>query len=252
MPKRDDVIDHLNCLLDATRMADYGPNGLQVEGKDEVMRIVTGVTASDRFLDEAARRGADLVVVHHGVLWNHQAPVVRGALKKRLTRLLDAGMTLLAYHLPLDRHAEHGNNAPALRDLGVSELLPFALCKGSFVGWKGVLAVPLPVTEFVRRVEQYYDVRAVAFLGGPPEVRTVGLVSGAAQGELSTAVSEKLDAFITGEVSEYNYHLAHEEGIHHLSVGHHASERVGPRRLAAHLSAHFGIEATFLDVPNPV
>ena len=252
MVRRDEIVSALDAFLDSTRIQDYGPNGLQVEGAEEVRRVVTGVTASEELILSAARAGAQMTVVHHGIFWNGQSPVLRGSMLKRVRALLDARISLVAYHLPLDRHPEIGNNAPALRDLGAEDLQPFAMAKGTAVGWKGRFASPLSPEELVARVGRVYGVWPTAFLHGPAEIRTVGLVSGAAQGEAVTAVNERLDAFLTGEISEFNFHLAKEEGLHHLSIGHHASERIGPQRLAVWLATTFGIEASFLDVPNPV
>ncbi len=251
MHLRDEVIEHLDRIYESQLVQDYGPNGLQVEGRADVQRIATGVTASLEFLTAARDFGADLAIVHHGIFWNGASPVLRGSLGKRVRLLLESGMTLLAYHLPMDRHAEVGNNAPALRAWGVTDLLPFAVAKGVSVGWRGRFETPLPVDDVVARIRKYYDAEPLSFLHGPPVVRTIGLVSGAAQGEIHAAIAAKLDLFVTGEVSEYNLHLAKEEGIHHLSVGHHASERVGPRALAAYCARTFGIPAAFLDFPNP-
>jgi len=252
MVQRDDVMKHLDVLLEIEGVDDYCPNGLQVQGCAEVERIATGVTASLAFIEEAVAAGAQLLVVHHGILWRGQSHVLSGHFKKRVKALLDADVTLLAYHLPLDRHAEVGNNAPALHDLGAFDLEPFAPHGGACVGWKGRFQTPLAPGELLERLRGYYGSEPTAFMEGPEEIRTIGLVSGAAQRDVETAVSEGLDAFVTGEISEFNPHLAREEGIHHFSVGHHASERIGPRRLADHLADFFGIDATFIDVPNPV
>jgi dinuclear metal center YbgI/SA1388 family protein len=253
MAPRDTLIRELDTLLDIAAGEDYGPNGLQVEGVEEVSRVITGVTASLALIEEARARSAQMLVVHHGIFWNHQSPVLRGSLLRRVRAILEGGISLLAYHLPLDRHPEVGNNAPALRALGAEGLLPFARAKGASVGWKGCFRTPISPRELLERIQRVYGVsEPVAFLEGPGEIRTVGLVSGAAQGELTTAIAEGLDAFLTGEVSEYNFHLAKEERIHHISLGHHASERIGPRNLAAWISERFPVDAEFVDVPNPV
>lgn len=251
MIQRDLLVESLNRYLEIDGVQDWCPNGLQVEGSSEVHRVVTGVTASEALIHAAAKAGAQLVLVHHGILWNGQSHVLRGSLLKRVRALLDAQLSLVAYHLPLDRHPDVGNNAPALRELGVRELEPFAPCKGVLAGWKGRFETPISADELLRRLQSVYGVKPLAFLHGPDEIRTIGLVSGAAQGELTTAVNERLDAFITGEVSEFNFHLAQEERIHHVSVGHHASERIGPRCLAAYLARAFPVEAAFIDIPNP-
>jgi dinuclear metal center YbgI/SA1388 family protein len=251
MISRDELVRHLDTLLEIDLFQDACPNGLQVEGRAEVGKVVTGVTSSLALIEEAVRRRADAIVVHHGIFWNGASPVLRGSMKKRVRALLGADLNLLAYHLPLDRHAEVGNNAPALRALGGIDLEPFGVWGGQPIGWRGKLAEPVAAKEFLARVEKYYDAKATAFLAGPVTIRTVGIVSGAAQKDASKAVLAGLDCFITGEISEPNLHIAKEEGLNHVSVGHHASERVGPRALAAYLSRTFGIEAEFVDVPNP-
>ena len=248
---RDVFAARLDAYLESGLFTDYGPNGLQVEGRADIRRVVTGVTASLALLEAAVLRGADAVVVHHGIFWDGASPVLRGALKKRVSTLLSSGMSLFAYHLPLDAHPEVGNNAPALRDLGLVDLLPFAIHKGRAVGWRGRLPIAEPAAVFAARVGAYYGTTPTGFLFGPPLVSTVGLVSGAAQSDANKAVAAGLDCFMTGELSEYNLHLAKEEGMHHLSVGHHASERVGPRNLARYIAAEFGVEAVFVDCENP-
>lgn len=251
MVPRDELVRHLDTLLEIGLFEDACPNGLQVEGRAEVRRVVTGVTSSLALIEEAVRRKADAIVVHHGIFWAGASPVLKGSMKKRVRALLDADLNLLAYHLPLDRHSEVGNNAPALRALGGVDLEPFAPHGGQPIGWRGRLATPVLAKDFLARVEGYYGARATAFLAGPPVIRTLGLVSGAAQKDASRAVAAGLDCFITGEISEPNLHLAQEEGLHHISIGHHASERVGPRELAAYLARTFGVAAEFVDVPNP-
>lgn len=245
----------LDDLLDSSRFTDYGPNGLQVEGRPEINRVITAVTASLRAIEAAVAGGADALVVHHGIFWNHQSPVLRGHHLKRVRALLEAGVNLYAYHLPLDHHPEVGNNAPVLRGLGVEDLEPFAEAKGATIGWKGRLPEPRPAAEFLSALRSLYGLEETAplhaFLEGPDPVRSVGICSGGAQGALGTAIAEGLDAFVTGEISEYNLHLAREEGIHHVSVGHHVSERIGPRLLADWLEREQGLEARFLDFPNP-
>lgn len=249
---RDAFLARLDEILTPHLFTDYCPNGLQVEGREDVRVVVTGVTASQALIDAAAARGADAIVVHHGILWNGASLVVKGSHRRRLETLLRHGLTLAAYHLPLDRHPDVGNNAPALRDLGLVDLAPFAAHKGTPIGWKGRFETPIDPSELVARVASYYGRAPLAFLDGPDRISTLGLVSGAAQGDLGKAVEERLDAFVTGEVSEPQWHLAKEERVHFLSVGHHASERVGPRRLAEWITTHLGLDATFVDIPNPV
>lgn len=253
MMDRDAFVRRMDELLEVDAVScDWGPNGLQVEGGPEVHRVITGVTSSLALIEAAVERDAQAIVVHHGIFWNHESRVLVGALKKRVATLLRSGITLLGYHLPLDRHPHVGNNAPALRALGCTDLEPFAWAKGVSVGWKGRFESPISPDDLVGRVRAYYGVDApLTFLEGPDRIRTIGLVSGGAQGELTTAVGEGLDAFMTGEVSEYNLHIAQEEGIHHLSIGHHATERVGPKCLAEWMNGNLDVEAEFVDIPNP-
>jgi dinuclear metal center YbgI/SA1388 family protein len=251
MVARDELVRHLDTFLEIGLFEDACPNGLQVEGRPEIRRVVTGVTSSLALIEEAVRRKADAIVVHHGIFWAGGSPVLRGSMKKRVRALLDAEMNLLAYHLPLDAHSEVGNNAPALRALGGVDLEPFAPHGGRPIGWRAKLASPVVAKDFLARVEAFYGAKATAFLAGPAMIRTVGLVSGGAQKDASRAVAAGLDCFITGEISEPNLHIAEEEGLHHISIGHHASERVGARELAVYLARTFGVVAEFVDVPNP-
>lgn len=253
--QRDEIRRRIDEYLEIEGVQDWGPNGLQVEGAAEVERVVTAVTASQAIIDATRDAGAQMLVVHHGILWNHQSPVLKGHFLKRVRTLLDAGITLLGYHLPLDRHEEVGNNAPVLRALGGTDLEPFAWAKGTSVGWRCRFEQPLTPDDLVARLRTIYGIEApeprLTFLHGPERITTLGLVSGGAQGELQTAIDAGLDAFVTGEVSEYNLHLAREEGIHHLSIGHHVSERIGPQHLAEWISHELGVRASFIDDPNP-
>jgi dinuclear metal center YbgI/SA1388 family protein len=251
MVARDELVRHLDTLLEISLFEDYCPNGLQVEGRPEIRSVVTGVTSSLALIEEAVRRRADAIVVHHGIFWDGVSPILRGSMKKRVRALLDAELNLLAYHLPLDRHVDVGNNAPALRALGGVDLEPFATHGGQPIGWRGRLERPVAAAELLARVEAFYGARATAFMAGPATIRTLGVVSGGGQKDAAKAVAAGLDCFITGEISEPNLHIAQEEGLNHISIGHHASERVGPRELGAYLARTFGVSAEFVDVPNP-
>lgn len=251
MARRDDMVTALDRVFEPGLIADWCPNGLQVEGVEDVQHVITGVSASEALLKEAVRRGAQLVLVHHGIFWKDASPVLRGSLLKRVKVCLENGLNLVAYHLPMDRQPEIGNNAPALKELGAADLEPFAAVKGVKVGWKGRFREPMSFAELQRRVQGLYGNRITVFQHGPAEVRSIGIVSGAGQSDAVNAVSERLDAFITGEVSEYNMHIAREEGLHHFSVGHHASERMGPMCTAAWIARNFPVQAEFVDLPNP-
>jgi dinuclear metal center YbgI/SA1388 family protein len=247
-----DLVSYLNQLLEADKGRDYGPNGLQVEGRGEVRKVVTGVSACRELFERAAEAGADAVLVHHGIFWDWMPRVLTGFQYRRVAELVRAEMSLLAYHLPLDRHAELGNNALAARAFGLEEIEPFAPEDGLAIGWKGRFAQPLPAAELVARCAAVYGQEPLAFLSGPDPVATLGIVSGGAQKDLYHAIAERLDAFVTGEVSEWVMNVAREAGVHYLAAGHYATERLGVRALGGHLAERFGLAVEFVDVPNPV
>ena len=252
MIPRDQLVSFLDTYLDAHAGKDYGPNGLQVQGNDEIGKIVTGVSAGIELFERAVELGADAVLVHHGIFWNWQSPVLVGPHFERVKLLLDARVNLLAYHLPLDRHLEVGNNGVAARALGLHDLEPFGDHAGLPVGFSGRLPEPIAPEELQRRAEAFYEREALAFLAGPREVRSVGVISGGAQKELETAIAAGLDAFVTGEVSEWVMNMAKEAGIHFLSCGHYATERCGIQALGDLVARRFDVEVEYVEVPNPV
>ena len=249
---RDEILAYLQRYLNVADFRDYGPQGLQVEGRPEVRKVISGVSASVALFEAAAQRNADLIVVHHGVFWDNESRVVSGSLKRRLELLLKHEMTLAAYHLCLDAHTEVGNNFLAARALGLQLIEPWAEHGGRAIGCRGKWPDGLPVTEVVRRVNELYGSDALAFLFGPDPVHTVGIVSGGAQGDLRLAIRDGLELFITGEASEFVMHMAREAGIHFLGSGHYNTEPLGIRAVGEHLAATFGIEHEFVDLPNPV
>jgi len=248
-----ELVAYCDDLLDARTGRDFGPNGLQVEGRREVRRIVTGVSACVELFERARELDADAVLVHHGVLWDSSSaqPIV-GYAYRRLAALVEAGIHLVAYHLPLDRHADLGNNALAARGLGLDALEPWALYQGLPIGYRGSYPEPVAPDVLVARCRELFGQEPLAFLGGPERVATVGVVSGGAQGEIHQAIAAGLDAYVTGEVSEWVMNVAREAGIHFLACGHYATERLGVRALGQHLATRFGLEHQFVDVPNPV
>lgn len=249
--QRTEILTYLHDYLSVSAFRDYGPQGLQVEGKSEVTKIVSGVSASAELLERAVGTGADLVIAHHGIFWDNESRVVRGGRRRRLKTLLDNNVTLAAYHLCLDAHPVVGNNALAAQGLGLRNLQGWSdrggRCLGVWGEWD-----PTPVAEAVRRVNALYRSTSLEILGGPEEVRTVGIISGGAQGEVRAAIELGLDLFITGEASEFVMPTALEGGIHFLAAGHHNTERLGIRALGEHLSARFRVPHEFIDIPNPV
>ena len=252
--RRADLTALFDALLEPARFNDYGENGLQVEGTDTVNRVVCGVTANLALIDAAIAVGADAIVVHHGLVWGGGIRRLDGWLKTRVHRLLQAGINLYAYHLPLDAHPDVGNNAGLARALGVDNVVPFGRSKGQFVGCAGALTEAVTLPDFVARARQQVDVdgAAVAAFGDPTRLRrTVGLCSGGAPDLLHEAIGLGLYLYVTGEVTEYVKAVAEESGTAFVALGHHATERFGPRALAARLQGS-GLDARFIDIENPV
>lgn len=241
--------DYNACLLQTGQFKDYCPNGVQVEGRTEVLRIATAVTASKQVLDEAIAWGADAILVHHGYFWRNEDACIVGIKKLRIAQLLKNDVSLLAYHLPLDAHAELGNNAQLGKLLGFVE-------QGRFgeqnIACFGVLEQTQTLAQFTHEVAQKLQ-RAPQVIGNRAKlIRRIAWCSGGAQGYFEAAIAQGVDAFLTGEISEQNYHLANETGVAFIAAGHHATERLGIRALGAHLAEQFDLEHHFFDQDNPI
>lgn len=249
---RQDLLAALEQLLSPQLFNDYCPNGLQVEGRAVIRRLVTGVTASQALLDAAVEAGADAVLVHHGWFWKSEDARVTGIKKRRLATVLAHDLNLLAYHLPLDAHPELGNNVQLAQRLGLVVTGPLAPQDRRVVGNTGELTVPETAGRFAARVRGVLG-REVLHIGNPEApVRTVGWCTGAAQGYIEQAVTAGVDLYLTGEVSEQTVHVARETGIQFLACGHHATERYGVQAVGDWAAARFGIEHRHIDIPNPV
>jgi dinuclear metal center YbgI/SA1388 family protein len=245
MAPLDSLIGFLDELLNPSAFEDHGPNGLQVTGPEEIGTVVTGVTASVELLERAAEAGADLVLVHHGLFWRGPPRALDRATKRRLQVLFEHDMALAAYHLPLDAHPEHGNNALLAAGLG-------ARVTGAFEMGVAAEFDDVGAQELVDRVRTLTDREPLAVLGGPERVRRIAIVSGGGQGSFAGALEQGFDAFLTGEASERNFHEAHELGGHFIAAGHHATETLGVRRLGDLLADRFGVHHVPIDVPNPI
>jgi dinuclear metal center YbgI/SA1388 family protein len=245
----DELRDYNASLLQTNLFKDYCPNGVQVEGRAEVRRIATGVTASQHVLDEAIAWGADAILVHHGYFWRNEEATLVGIKKKRIAQLLRNDVSLLAYHLPLDAHAELGNNAQLGKLLGLTG-------QGRFgeqnIAWLGSLAQPRTLTQFAQQIAHDLHRTPQVIGGGNKSIRKVAWCSGGAQGYFEAAIGQGVDAYITGEISEQNFHLANESGVAFIAAGHHATERLGIQALGEHLAIQFGLEHRFIDQDNPV
>jgi dinuclear metal center YbgI/SA1388 family protein len=249
---RDRVVRFLDELLSAGSIPDFGPQGLQVEGKDEVRKVVVGVSASAELFRRAVERGADLVVCHHGMFWDGESPVVRGGRRERLKLLLDHGISLAAYHLVLDAHDVHGNNAILARELGLTRVEPFGEYHGVAIGRKGTFDPPLARADLIARVRDATGGEPLVFPFGPDPVRTLALISGAAVREFHDAIAGGADAYLTGEVKEFVQETAREERVTYIAAGHYRTETFGVRSLGRVLEEQLGLDCEFLDVPNPV
>jgi dinuclear metal center YbgI/SA1388 family protein len=248
-----ELIAELDRLLEPQRFMDYGPNGLQVPGRREVRLLATGVSASAELFELAVRHGADLLLVHHGLFWGSWAGPLDAMMKRRLKLLFDADIGLAAYHLPLDAHPEMGNNALIAQALGALPAQRFAFHEGEPIGVLAELpGEGVAVERLTEQLERLTARPPLVFDAGPQRVHRVGIVSGAGSSFLAEAVELGADAFITGEPTERVMSAAREAQIHFIAAGHYATETFGVRRLGEHLSARFGVEHAFLDVPNPI
>jgi dinuclear metal center YbgI/SA1388 family protein len=245
---RQDIEAFFSALLQPERFRDYGPNGLQVEGRGEVRLLVSGVTASLALIDAAIERGADALFVHHGLFWRGHDGRLTGWLKTRVERLLAHGISLFAYHLPLDAHAELGNNAQLGLRLGLRADARFGEQELGFVGDAADLST---ASALAARVAERLG-RAPLFVDGDGRpLRRIAWCTGGAQGFFESAMAAGADAYVTGEISEPQAHLARETGVAFVAAGHHATERYGAPAVAAHAAERFGLRHEFVDIDNP-
>jgi dinuclear metal center YbgI/SA1388 family protein len=245
----DALVAYCDSLLDAEGLADYAPNGLQVEGERPVRLLVTGVTACAALLEAARDLGADALLVHHGWFWKGENPCLVGPKGRRARTLLASGASLLAYHLPLDVHPRFGNNAALARRLGLLDALPSNV--GNGLVWTGRLDPPLTPEDWVRSVGTALDRPPTLVNPGLNSLRRVAWCTGGGQGYLEAAAGLGVDAFLSGEISEQTTHLARELGVAYLAAGHHATERYGVQALGAHLAEHFSLRHRFIEIANP-
>jgi dinuclear metal center YbgI/SA1388 family protein len=245
---RDTLHNHLNTVLDAQRFKDYGPNGLQVEGKAQVCKIVTGVTASRALIEAAIEAQADAILVHHGLFWRGHDGCVTGWLKQRLALLLSHNINLLAYHLPLDDHPTLGNNAQWGQRLG---LVADARFGDQDLGFIGAAPEGLTLSGLAKHIQTTLMRVPTVLLGDGRPLRRVAWCSGGAQGYFEGAIASGADVFLTGEISEPQAHYARETGVAFMACGHHASERYGVQAVGALVAQELGLAHQFIDIENP-
>ena len=252
MAQLTDVISYLDELLAIGDFQDYGPNGLQVPGAQQVSRVVTGVSSNLALFERAAELNAQLVVAHHGLFWDFHPRSITPPMTRRLRILFDSDMSLAGYHLPLDAHPEVGNNALICAALGLERAEPFGEHRGQTVGFVGRSDEGVPFEELRSRCAQAFGQEPFTWEAGPDTVRSVGIVSGAAASSFGEAIAKGLDAFLTGEPAEHVMADARESGTHFIAGGHYATETFGVRRIGELLAGEFGVEHHFVEVPNPI
>lgn len=248
MAERSDIDRALASLLEPEAFRDYGPNGLQVEGRAEVRKLVSGVTASLAFIDAAIAAGADALLVHHGLFWRGQDGRLTGWLRQRVARLLAHDVSLFAYHLPLDAQAEFGNNATFGRRLQLAADARFGEQDLGFIGaagpWRTAPALAAGAAAALGRP-------STCVAGDGRALARIAWCTGGAQGYFEAAIAAGADAFLTGEISEAQAHLARETGVAFIACGHHASERYGAPAVGEYIAARFGIAHEFIEIDNP-
>ncbi len=239
---------YLNELLRVDRYKDYAPNGLQVEGRAEVKKVICGVTASQELINDAINKKADAILVHHGYFWKGEQPVITGIKQRRIHALLTHGINLYGYHLPLDGHEVLGNNAQLAKLWGIERAQPIAPFE---LIWTGRLPT-VSVDNFKELLKTTLDREPLVIKAGDKPISKVAWCSGGAQGFLEQAASLGVDAYVSGEASEKTYHEAKEYGVHYFGAGHHATERGGIQALSSYLCEHQGLDCEFIDLYNPI
>lgn len=247
--KLNALVDYTAQIMQPERFRDYCPNGLQIEGRAEVTKIVTGVTASMALLEAASAAGADVILVHHGYFWRNEDARVVGIKRNRIKYLLDNDMSLIAYHLPLDAHPQLGNNVQLGQRMNV-ELEGWA-GESSLVAY-GTLNSQQNLQGFTNQLAEVLQ-RPPQFIGDATKpLKKIAWCTGGAQQYIEVAIALGVDAFVSGEISEQTVHLARESGVAYIAAGHHATERYGVQALGKHLEEHFGLQHQFIDIENPV
>lgn len=245
-----ELCQYLEGLLQASSFTDYCTNGVQIEGRAKIKKIATGVSASLSTIQEAVNSRCDALIVHHGIFWSKDSYVIKGVKREKIKLLLDNDISLLAYHLPLDASQTYGNNWTAAKEMGWKNLEPFGFYNGIPIGVKGSFK-PQKREKFIQTLEKYYLHPAHTALGGKEIVSNAALISGGAHKNITEAIAEGVDCYVTGSFDEPIWHQAFEEKINFFAMGHANTERIGPIALGKHLKDHFGIKCEFIDIQNP-
>lgn len=242
------VTSFIDELLNVHLFKDYAPNGLQVDGKAKLKKIVTGVSATQALIEAAIKADADMLLVHHGWFWKNEDPCISGMKYRRLKLLMENDISLLGYHLPLDAHPEFGNNAQLANCLNIHTE---DIMDEQGVGNYGRLAEYISLEELGDRIEKSLQRKPLLVSGGDHAIKKVAWCTGGAQSRIDLAAQRGVDAYISGEISEQTVHVARELGIHYIAAGHHATERYGIKALGEHVAAKYGLDCEFIDIDNP-
>ncbi len=249
---RNELENYLNQLLKPELVKDFCPNGLQIQGSDNIDKIVTGVTATQDLIDEAIKVSANAIIVHHGYFWKNESYVIRGMKHKRVKALIENDISLFAYHLPLDIHAELGNNAQLAKLLDIEVTGPLEIGNPVSVAIQGEFEQAIKPQALEERINLKLGRDCLRISPNSNKaIKTIAWCSGGGQSYIELAAEQRIDAFLSGEVSEQTTHIAREMDIHFFAAGHHATERYGAKALADHLSQQLKVDAQFIDVDNP-
>jgi dinuclear metal center YbgI/SA1388 family protein len=249
---RSKLSEYLHDFLNCAQYTDYAPNGLQIEGREQIKRICTAVTASKEVISQAITLQADALLVHHGYFWRGEDQVIIGMKRQRIYSLLHDDINLFAYHLPLDCHMELGNNACLAKLLSVTSVQTHRAGSTDNLLWSGTLLAPMSGSVLIEFLKKTLGREPLHIAGNKRLISTIAWCSGAAQDFIEDAYELGVDAYLSGEVSERTYYQAKELGIDYYSCGHHATERYGIQSLGAHLSSHFDLDHVFIDSNNPI
>ena len=250
--KLAELVAYCNHYLAVDEFKDYCPNGLQIEGKQEVQKIVCGVTACEALIERAIELDADALLVHHGFFWKNEKPQLTGIKGRKIKRLMQHDISLLAYHLPLDAHPKVGNNVQLNQFFNTQIKGDFYSYQGKSIALYGDLEQAVTIDQLVKKLANDLQRKPLLLRGDERKIQRIAWCSGGAQGGFDEAIEQGADVYISGEVSESTFHLAQESGVHYLAAGHHATERYGVQALSRHLAEQFLIEYEFVDVINPV
>ena len=249
---QSEIIKQCNELLKIENVKDYCPNGLQIEGDNrQVRKVAIGVSISLEFIEKAVKADADLIITHHGLIWDKDKHIIRGPLKQKIHLLLNQGIAAAAYHLPLDFHPELGNNMQLAIKIGLKDLRPFAQTPKYAEGVMGTTSLKT-IDAFTQHVEKVLKRPPLTLPYGPENIKHVAIVTGGAQGYFLEAIEAGADCFLTGEISEQNFAMSREYGVHFVSAGHYATETFGIQALGRHLEEHSQLNVDYIDIPNPI